>query len=315
MDINLLYKYISGDATDKEKEKVVDWVYADEANLKKYMRLRKIYDASAWIEIPENVNQLPVHKKTRKSSLVLQFSKIAAIAILVLISSYWGYKQYFHKTEIDDEVLTMIMPAGQYGQLVLPDGSLVWLNAQSRLEFPSRFGSDGRNVFLDGEAFFEVAANEDNPFIVHTKNYSVKALGTKFNVRSFDEGEHSRTSLLTGAVDIELNTSKKKFSLHPNEQLDYQNGEVSLSPISNLSYFEWKDGLLCFENESMKDLLMRLGQCYAIEFEIKNESILTDKYTGKFKIKDGIEQALKVLQLRSDFSYRNKGDYIIIEKS
>lgn len=306
----LLYKYISGYTTDDEKKQVVEWLYADKANMEKYTELRKIYDASVWVEQLDDINQIPAHKKR----IVLHLFKIAVVIVLILMSTYLGYKQYYDKVTENNQMLTMIIPVGQYGQLVLPDGSHVWLNSQSRLEFPFRFEVGTREVFLDGEAFFDVIADKRNPFVVHTKNYSVRALGTKFNICSFDKNINSKISLLAGVVDIELNNSKEKFALLPNQQLEFVNGEVSLTPISSLSYFEWKNGYLSFENESIKDLLDKLSHCYAIEFKIKNESILTDKYTGKFKIKDGVEQALKVLQLRSSFSYKKNGDYIIIEK-
>ncbi len=306
MDTNLLHKYIEGKATEHEQLQVAKWLDADLKHMQQYIELRRIYDALVWVE--QDAEELKT--KTSKKRLSLQqIGKIAAITLIALLSTYF----LIHTNSKDDNrLLTMTMPAGQHGELILADGSRVWLNSQSSIKFPTNFDSHTREVFLVGEAFFDVASDEDHPFIVHTSDMSVRALGTEFNVRSYANSTTS-TSLLSGRIDVTVLNTKETYSLSPNEQLKLENETVSLTTIPHISYFEWKNGIISFENETMKTLLKQLSICFNIDITIENDAVLNDTYTGKFKVKEGVEQILKILQLRSNFKYIKEGDHIIIK--
>lgn len=312
MRTKLLQKYISGDATNAEREQVVKWLDADKAHMEKYIKMRKAYDALVWIDEDQTSTQTIGVNNRRTNRLILWIGRIASGVAIILLSIFI-YERYGGDYLGDNQMVTMIIPAGQYGELVLADNSRVWLNSKSKLEFPSTFRSDKREVYLDGEAFFDVEADENSPFVVHTSDFSVEALGTEFNVNSFSNGDNSTTSLLSGKVNVRLKNKDESYELTPNQEIEYKEGEVDLRLISHLSQFEWKNGVISIEDEPMESLLEILGHYYGVEIEIRNTSILKDKYTGKFKIKDGVEQALRVLQLRSDFTYKKKGDHIIIE--
>lgn len=310
MDTELLQKYISGEASDKEVAEVVRWIEADESNTKEYIKLRKAYDALLWIE--ESYNTENTIRKQKFKTYMLWIGRVASIVAIVLFSLY--LKERKSSSVVSEvEMLTMSMPAGQCGELILADGSRVWLNSQSRLKFPSKFQKGTREVHLEGEAFFDVVSDQDNPFVVHTEKYSVKALGTAFNVCSFEGREKSITSLLSGSVEIELKESSQKYSLKPNEEFGIQENEVLLGPIISHSHFEWRDGVISFENETMDNLLSELGHYYGVEIVIKNKNVLHDKYSGRFKAKDGVDQALRVLKLRSNFNYEREDGYIVIK--
>lgn len=311
MNTDLLYRYISGYTTEEERKQIMLWIEADKSNLEKYTKLRRAYDTLAWID---NTAEYPIKKRIGARKVLLKIGKIASICLLVFLSTHYILQQFDSERQVSKEILTMSIPAGQYGEITLTDGSRVWLNSRSTLQFPSTFSSGEREVYLEGEAFFEVAADSENPFIVQTKDYSVKALGTEFNVTSLGEGEESVTSLFSGAVEIDLKKSKESYALTPNHRLAYHGeGKAIVDSIQEFSHYEWRNGFMSFENETVEKLLKRLSYCYDVTIDIKNKKILSDTYTGRFHIKDGIEQALKVLQLRSNFSYKKKGDLVTIE--
>ena len=162
MQQELLLKYISGRASQKEKEEVATWIDADSANLKKFMSVRKSYDTLIW----QNVNELHT-KSAGKFSLHITAQKILQIAAIFIISLGLSYMVLQILSVEEIKMQTVYVPAGQRTQVTLADGSTVWVNGKSTLTFPSRFSSQTRDVQLDGEAYFEVMKDPERLFIVY----------------------------------------------------------------------------------------------------------------------------------------------------
>lgn len=311
----LLLKYIDGECTEEEKVKVAAWLDADPRHMKEYMTLRKLNDISIWQT--DSASQVREKRKVRVIKLnkatMAEVLKVAAIFVIAFIAVRFFAPGDGYKDEL--VMQTLHVPAGQRAELTLQDGTKVWLNAKTTLTFPTQFSDEVREVKLDGEGFFEVARNEHTPFIVNAQQYDVKVLGTKFNLIAYSQDGGFETALLEGAVEVLEHSKTKGIILKPNEQAFLESGKLTVSSIVNKDRFLWREGIISFDNTTFAELVHKLELYFDRDIEIKNPEILNYKYTGKFRMKDGMEHIIRVLQLRHAFSYqideeRNK---IIIE--
>lgn len=300
MDDKLLQLYFEGRTTDEQSRLITDWLDADEANMKHYQQLCRLYEISFWHEKPET-NITLLSKKPKWRSLLLEAIKIAAVFIL-------GFAlNHFLNQDIKEDIVmqTIHVPAGQNAQLTLADGSKVWLNAGSSLNFPTRFVEGKRQVILEGEGFFEVKANKEKPFIVSTSIYDIKALGTSFNVNAYKQSKEFETALLTGKVEISDRITNHTISLTPNNRAVFINNRLSVAPIESTDYFLWREGIIYFD-EPLTDVLYKLELYFDINIDVSNKSVLENKRhcTGKFRTRDGLDHILNVLQLTNHFTYK-----------
>jgi len=293
----LLMKYIKGETTLEEREKVVRWLDEDPEHIHQYHSLRKLYDISLWSPIEESQ---PEKKQTRTLKLVwIEFLKVAAVILITFL----GTKAFFDWKEDPVKMQTVIVPAGQRAELLLADGTKVWLNSRSKLKFPDRFQKDARNVELDGEGYFEVTHKEEAPFTVHTSRYDVKVLGTEFNVKAYNSKNQFEASLLKGSVEVSNMNKSQVVRLRPDEQVISDGSQLIRSVILDKNYFRWKEGLLCLDDESIGSLIEKLELYYDVNIVVQKPSLMKYHYSGKFRISDGVEHVLKVLQLKHKFTY------------
>lgn len=293
----LLMKYIKGETTPEEREKVVRWLDEDPEHIHQYHSLRKLYDISLWSPIEESQQE---KKQTRTLKPVwIEFLKVAAVILITFL----GTKAFFDWKEDPVKMQTVIVPAGQRAELLLADGTKVWLNSRSKLKFPDRFQKDARNVELDGEGYFEVTHKEEAPFTVHTSRYDVKVLGTEFNVKAYNSKNQFETSLLKGCVEVSDANKSQIVRLRPDEQVISDGSQLIRSVILDKNYFRWKEGLLCLDDESIGGLIDKLELYYDVKIIVQQASLMKYHYSGKFRISDGVEHVLKVLQLKHKFTY------------
>ncbi|NJK98039.1 MAG: FecR family protein [Bacteroidetes bacterium] len=198
---------------------------------------------------------------------------------------------------------TIIVPAGQRVNLQLADGTMVWLNARTRLTFPTKFSSKNREVTIDGEGYFEVAHDKTRPFIVKTGKYNVKVWGTRFNIKAYTKSDEFETSLIDGSVEIIKPDKEQGIFLKPNDKVFLNKDQLIVKRITNPDQFLWKEGIISFENEPFAEMVKELELYFDLNIEVYNRKILTYHCTGKFQVKDGIEHILKVLQVTNKFSY------------
>lgn len=296
MNTELLQRYIAGDVTEAERKQVLEWIEESPEHLREYRAQRKLYDIALWrtdISIDESIpsKHFP-WKKTIREML-----KIAAIFAVVLIGSHYIWNQ----PEKSEAVQSVYVPAGQRAELVLADGTEVWLNSRSRLTFPGSFDGDTRNVKLDGEGYFVVKSDAEHPFIVETNRYDVRVLGTEFNVIAYSNDSVWETSLLKGKVEVLAQGID--VELEPDTRLSLQANKLVKGNIKEMDYFRWREGLICFHDISLKDMMEKLELYYGVNIEVNNRNILRNHYTGKFRTGDGIEHVLRVLKLSNRFTY------------
>jgi ferric-dicitrate binding protein FerR (iron transport regulator) len=207
---------------------------------------------------------------------------------------------------------TIHVPPGQRVELILADHTSVWLNAGSTFTFPNVFSVDSREVVLDGEAYFNVRKNAGQPFTVKTSSYNITVLGTEFNVLAYNRSSLFEVSLFNGSVDVYSENGNKKIRLEPNTKVYLSNNRFIKEYISNYNQYLWKDGLICFDDEQVEGMISKLELYYDVKITVQNNSFKKQKYTGKFRTKDGIEHILKVFQLKDKFSYEKDDEKNII---
>lgn len=305
MNLDLLRKYIEGNVTDEEAGQVVDWLDADEEHINEFMALHKVFNISV-------LNQVPIQKKEKFPKnislrrIIKEVIKIAAVILLVL-----GGKSILENRSGEVEIplyQTLYVPAGQRAELILPDSTKVWLNAQSRLVYPVTFLKENRSVELEGEGYFEVKRNEAVPFIVKTPTASVKVLGTEFNVSDYPNDIDFNVALLKGSVELWTPQFSKAYRMKAGEQVVFKDGKYTSSEITDEDYFKWKEGLLCFYNQPIPKIIDKLSLYFGVKINMNKPTLKNEYYTGKFRVSDGIEQVLKVLQLEHRFVYVKDND-------
>lgn len=350
----LVTALLEGSATEEEREELKEWIRQSEENRKELEQYEGIWNA---LEILKNKdNYYPqkgyeqfLSRTEKKISMkpLKQFLRIAAGLILIVSFSFllWHYIKSDKATTAFFEIRT---PKGSHTQITLTDGTVVWLNADSKLKYPDKFEGNTRTVYLEGEAFFNVKKDPSHPFIVHTSDVNVKALGTSFNVKAYPKEGSIETTLLTGIVVIEGNKpaeNKEKLEtvkLLPNQRATFiktsgklllnDHEQTELKKTSTLAhssnrekesiivtpevntelYTSWIDNRLVFENETFESIAYKLERRYGATIVFRDNKIKKYRFSGKFP-EISIDRALNVLQFASPFEYKIKQDTIFIK--
>lgn len=176
-------------------------------------------------------------------------------------------------TSGEPEMKTISTPRGKDYELVLSDGTVVLLNADSKITFPTRFTGDCRTVKLVGEAYFKVSKNKHLPFIVEAGNLSTRVLGTEFNLKAYPHSDVNVT-LIKGSVAV--NAEGKEVMLKPGENAEYsENKDIEVTTVDTEGYIQWKDGYFYFDNVPLIDVVRDLGRWYNVNIEIRNNSLMS----------------------------------------
>jgi ferric-dicitrate binding protein FerR (iron transport regulator) len=311
MNKELLQRYVEGNVTTEEVETVVRWIESDESNRKEYKDLCRLYQLFLFNQ--PHLQQSLTSGKSRWAAIRKPMYELIKIAAIVLI--VWGGMQWRHSVEEKNQAShyqTLFVPAGQRAELILPDSSKVWLNASTKISYPSQFEEGNRTITLDGEAYFEVTHDEKSPFVVRSKQMDIHVLGTEFGVMAYAKHPVSEVVLLKGSVELKPAHSQQTYIMRVNEQVKLKDNKLYVSQISDYDYFKWKEGIISFTNETVGNIFEKLQLYYDVRIEVENEHILNCRYSGKFRTKDGVEQVLKVLQLEQRFSYLKDNEQNVI---
>ena len=310
MDKEILQRYVEGNVSPEEIIAVVDWLDADESHVREFMALHKLNDISLLNQPDSKVDVQKKKKTITFRQIGYELAKIAAILIL-----FWGGTKLYETTSVKENVIayqTLYVPAGQRAELILPDSTHVWLNARSKLVYPISFGKDIRQVELNGEAYFDVIHNEKQPFVVKTPQMDIQVLGTECNVTAYSSSSDFEVALLRGCIELSSPRLSSNYRMKEKEHIRLQNNKLISKDISDYDYFRWKEGLICFNNESVATIIEKLKLYYDIDIEVYNQKFINSRYTGKFRTKDGIEQVLRVLQIEHKFTYTKNNDLNLI---
>ncbi|WP_159022081.1 FecR family protein [Formosa sp. L2A11] len=215
---------------------------------------------------------------------------------------------------------TLIIPYGKRSKINLSDGTIVWLNSGSKLVYPVAFNGDRREIYLEGEAIFDVAHDKSHPFIVKSKDQEIEVLGTVFGVTSYTDEEAINTVLKSGSVQISYHNDPKthkyadKIKITPGTKATYNKdtqGIVS-EKVNVNNYFSWRDGVLVFQNNDLQYVINRISRYYNVEIEIANKELAKESFSGYLDLNEDIEKVIQNIAASTNMNYTIENDKIII---
>ncbi|RGM49852.1 MULTISPECIES: FecR family protein [Bacteroides] len=311
MNQELLYKYFKGTTSIEEEKQILDWVEAADENREAFLKERMLFDISLFSEKQET------KKKTTRLIPIFRWTVRIAAAIIVAVSGYFMTIDYLYNKGA--QLQTITVPAGQRAQIILADGTRVWLNSKSTLTYASNFGRKDRNVNLDGEAYFEVTKNKNIPFYVNTEMNKVRVVGTSFNVCAYNGSKEFETTLVEGIVDIYPSCNDQAITrLQKNEFFANYDGHLKKTVLPSYEYLRWKEGLYCFDDVPFSGILDKLEKYYNVKITVTSPKLLNHEgLTGKFREQDGIEHILRAISKDHPFRFtinEAKDSIVIYEK-
>lgn len=346
----LLSKCISGQASDTEYEEAWYWVHKSEDNAKYYESLNKAWIAGnlpspidqkivkrAWTKVQKSINKRRGKLISFKRKMFFTIPRVAAILVLAFLSGYF-VNNFIKKEVLNYEAVSEIVfeaPQGFQSSVILSDGSKIRLNAATRIKYFNNYGKSNRDIYLDGEAYFEVAKNATLPFNVKVGGIIVKAVGTKFNIRGYSEDAEIITTLVEGKVGVRksgISEKETKTFLKPNQQAIYIKDDASRMEYlknSNTEHFidaeniivvdnvnteittSWKQQNLQLQSESFSNLIKQLERRFNIKILLKDGELGKYKITGTIE-NLGAEQTFKALQLLLPMKYSFNKNTVIV---
>lgn len=301
-DIDIIIaRYLAGDATTEETERLRQWIAISDDNRREFFGQHDLWNALFPAIDPDEIDidraesrvleRTGIRKRTRLfSPRTLMPVAAAMLAAVILTTLYFT----LHTPAYTPQLYKISTAYGCTMQTTLPDGSEVWLNANSTLSYPDRFDSRSRDVSLEGEAYFNVSADKQHPFIVHTPKMSVTATGTQFNINDYPRSPFASVTLVDGIVDV--HTPHADRSLRPGQHLCLKDGKIKLTSGTDIDrYCAWRDGVLIFNNDRLSSICARLEQIHNVEFTIDSTLART-----KFHIilnGENISEIMHMLQL------------------
>lgn len=265
----------------------------------------------------EKMNIKGGNVRRNRVSLKNYWMQIAASILFIIAGSLTVLTYMQNKTISSLAEQNVVIRSGDYGKslVTLPDGTIVYLNAKSSLTYSQDFGRESRNVALSGEGFFEVKKDMKKQFTVKTGYMDITVLGTKFNVYAYQDKDIVEMSLVEGSVNIAtVLPPYKNINVKPNEKVTYykKTGELTHESTSNEAETAWMKKELVFRSEKLENVFNCLSRKFAVSFNVEDESLLDDIYTGTFE-DENIESILKVLKTHYKFDYQNEDGIITIQ--
>ena len=267
-----------------------------------------------WERLFSSIEKKTISKmKTRR--LFLQYMKYAAAVVLgigVSLSTLYLTNQENLSTVGNYKLVTS---KGEKSYLQLPDGTRVWLNSCTTLEYAENYGHSNRSIYLDGEAYFEVAKNKDLPFVVKANGIDVKAIGTAFNVSAYMEDSQLTTTLFNGKVAVQPTLTKQEVLLEPNQVAVYDKSrnKIEVVPYDKKLFAQWRGGFLSFKMMYLQDITKLLERNYNVVFRYENQGIKKLRFSGSFRNNEDLSEILNVIKTNTGIRYQILKDTIVIK--
>ncbi|MGQ7870973.1 FecR domain-containing protein [Sunxiuqinia sp. sy24] len=321
----LITRKLSGEATPKELAQLEAWICSNEQNQRNFEQIRRIWKNSKRPISSQDVQRAlsnvkaTIHKEEQRipqRRLVQRWMQAAAvIAMPLLLALGW----YLGNQSIGSEKLysELIAPEGQVAECILADGTHVWLNAGSKLQYDPAFSGKNRQVKLTGEAYFEVSHNPQKPFLVSTKQLQVKVLGTSFNVRAYSDENKVETVLEEGSVEMMLigYPNQNPVKIKPGERAVYSSEKrnIQIQEADTYLHTAWRDRKFVFKDADLKTILYHLERFYKVRFHLKNEAMGETRFRGTFEYDQNILDALEAIEQTTSIRFRVDGRDIWME--
>lgn len=331
----LILSYIQGEATREEIQLLDQLIRSkhitrEEINEIEYLwntsaeiTDKKLFDKEkAWNKVSESLfkQEIPPidtkHKNKRNLSSALL--KVAAAIVIIASTSIFAYlhlKTAPAESKISEfSYLEKISEKGEKVYFTLADGTHVWLNGESKLTYPENFHQSLREVYLEGEAYFDVSHDTAKPFIVKTSHINIRVLGTEFNVTSYPGDEKIETVLVKGKVKVENTSDKSTLVLEPSHSATFnkKDGSIHKKPANTDIYTSWRGIKLHFENEAFEDIVIRLEKWYGVDIYVEDEKLKKQRFSGEFE-NETLEEVLQIVNYTTRITFFRTDGKIIIK--
>ena len=326
-DVNeIMIRYLDGSAELEEKILLLRWLKQSDGNRDDFTATRDLWlscNVATGNELEVNIAleklkdrilqdqgrmKKEVHQAKKPLSFFLRWTRVAAVLLLLLGIGYgigiWKAQSVQDVIIVQNQLITA---KGSKGRFVLPDGSIVWLNSETKLTYPNQFTGDKRSVALEGEAYFEVAKDVRKPFIVQAGEIDVEVLGTCFNLDSYSSGEFVQTALLEGSVKITGKAVKEPVYLKPNELFKYQkaNHTATVETAKVSLYADWIKDRLVFDNDCLSDILISMKGRYNVDIDCPKPFAASTRLSFSIR-QESIEEVLKAMSFIAPIKYEIK---------
>ncbi len=255
-------------------------------------------------------------RKKNRTTLIRNVFAYAAGVLLLISTGYMLRILVNHNSKESGSYTVFSVPNAEMGNVVLADGTKVFLNSASELRYAAAPGKS-REVFLQGEAYFEVTSDKKNPFLVHLNDFTVKVTGTHFNVKSYPHS-NAEATLLEGEISVLDKKGSEVVRVKPGESVvfDRSTRKMILSKVNTSSKTEWRSGKIYFKNKTIGEITATLERWYDVKFQFADESIKQVRLTGTILKNKPIEQILEVLKISEpiDFEYKYKDQVLLTIK-
>ena len=333
----IIAKEFAGEISDLERFQLETWKKASFLNQNIYLTLKRAWHENSVVTNPSREEKLfqkitarineddqpekpkPLYlQSTRKKNFYGKYA-IAAMIIIMVMSAWFLQNMQTHNNQkaVNPAVafIEKTNPNGQKSNIHLSDGTVITMNAGSRIKYPAVFPKDKRVIELEGEAFFAVAGDSKRPFTVLSGTLSTTALGTAFNIKAFPEEKRLKISLAEGKVVVNRidQPDEERYVLNPGESIEYnkQNRNIKKIRFSPESEFAWKEGIITFKKASFDEIVHTLERWYGVKFIVQRKKVIKNGFTGSFK-KKSLEEVLNGIGFSSDFQYEIRDKTVVI---
>lgn len=317
----LIIAYLQRQLEGRDLDDFYAWVNECADNKKLFFEVKALYDTripvrdaseieASWLRLLQKRMALP----HRKYSLIYRISTYAATAIFAAAVTS---AIFLISSDHEKENLVTRYVGGdglEADMVVLPDGTRVSIGSKTSFSYDSRYGKSDRVVYLDGEAYFDVAKKKEKPFIVKTKEQSIEALGTKFNVSAYATDSLLTTTLVEGSVLLTTQHLSRPTVLKPDEQFVYNKNTyaTSLRKVDANQFVSWTTGYYYFPEQSLEAILYRLGHVYGVRFTVESETLNNRIFTGTFYRGQSIKDIMEIISLSIPIRYEIHNHHVII---
>ncbi|GAA6257902.1 FecR domain-containing protein [Bacteroides sp. f07] len=321
---DIINKYLTGQCSEEELVEVNTWMKESEENARQLFRMEEVYHLGKFNQYADGQRMARAEKQLYKKldeekgkqKKILRMHRwmryAAAVAVMLVIGGGAGY--WFYQNGTDQQVMVAVANEGIVKEVVLPDGTKVWLNNSATLKYPREFSEKERNVYLEGEAYFEVTKNRHKPFTVQSDAMRVRVLGTTFNFKCDKRCRIAEATLIEGEIEVKGNKEEGQIILAPGQraELNKNNGRLTVKQVDAKMDAVWHDNLIPFQKADIFTITKALERFYEVKI-ILSPDIRPDKtYSGVLKRKSNIESVLKSLQNSIPIDYKIVGNNIFI---
>jgi transmembrane sensor len=297
---------------NSEEEEAFNGIMAEESHLREFEKAQKIHDklaktgsisasqrVTSWGKVENGI-------KTYELRWIKVALKYAAITIFAFIAVNL-LRPYTH-TEKEVRYSEIIVPYGQMSQLTLSDSTRIWLNSGTILRYPDRFAESSRSVFIEGEAYFEVAKMNDKPFTVNTSDIKVEVLGTAFNLSAYQNDAATSVTLVEGKVAVQNNAGITIAQLIPGQMGTKSKNEtkVAVRNVETGFYAAWTEGKIYFDDEPLDQIAVKLERWFNVEITFADKKLKSQRFTGTILKNKPVDQIMQALELLSPIRFKHQ---------